>query len=238
MKQDFDFDVNMDDFSDIEFEIETEFETRIIKPPRIKEMPETYLKYKYAVDLVKKINIEKGCYYFCIINGSFISGDFIEALIVENNFHVKKMTVSTLSMSQNNIDSFNNLIKGNFLDEFNLIISDYFFSHERNGLVKYAYEKLDIDNKFQLAVAGTHCKNCLIETHCGKKIFIHGSNNLRSSGNIEEFSIHENEYLFDYNNEYLDKIIEVFKTINKDVKNKIESKSVRSKSIWDAVLLK
>ena len=227
--KDLDFQINFDDFSDLEFDIALEFDTRIINPPRIKEITENLLKYEYALDLAKKIVIEKNCRYFCITNGSFISGDFIEALIVKNNFHVKKMTVSTLSLSQNNVDSFINLIKGGFVEQLNLIVSVYFFSHERHGLINYIYKNLDIDNKFQLAVANTHCKTCIIETYDDLYIVIHGSNNLRSSGNIEQFSIEESKELFDFNNDYQDRIIEKFKTINKPI---------RSKTLWNAIINK
>lgn len=221
-----DFDINTDDFSDIEIDIDQDFETRIIKPAKTKEIAEKNLKYSDANKLAKKTKIDKGVRYFVVVNGSFYFGDFIEALIVENNYHVKKMTISTLSLCQNNIDSLRNLIVGNYVDELNLIISDYFFSHERQGLIPYIYETLDIDNKFQLSVAGTHCKICIIETHCGKKIVIHGSANLRSSGNIEQIVIEENEELFNFNNEYQDRIIEKYKTINK---------SIRGKQLWQQV---
>lgn len=35
--------------------------------------------------------------------------------------------------------------------------------------VPYIYQVLDIDNKFQLAISGTHCKTCIFETEGGKK---------------------------------------------------------------------
>lgn len=88
------------------------------------------------------------------------------------------------------------------------------------------YEILDTANKFQLAVAGTHCKLTLIETHCGMKITIHGSANLRSSGNLEHICIEENEAMFDFNHEIHASIIEKYKTINK---------AIRHDNLWDAV---
>lgn len=211
----FDIDINIEDFADIEIDLSFEFDSRIHKPPRVKELSDKNIKYKYAHQLANDIIIDKGCRYNVVVNGSFIFGDFIEALIVNNNYHVKKMTISTLSMSQNNIDSLANLINGNYLDELNLIISDHFFSHERHGLIKYAYDILDIDNKFQLAVCRTHCKLCIIEMYNGLKLVIHGSANLRTSANIEQFTIEESETFFDFQNEYQDRIIEKFQTINK-----------------------
>lgn len=220
------FDFNIDDFSSLEIDLELDYETRYIKPPRIKLIPDSLLKYDNAEKLARDITVTPGCRYFVIINGSFIFGDFIEALIIEQNLRVKKMIISTLSMSENNVDSLSGLLKDGYIDELNLIISDYFFSHERHNLVPYIYEQLDIDNKFQLAVAGTHCKKCLIETHCGKKIVIHGSANLRSSGNIEQFEIEEGEALYDFNEQYQSAIIQQFATIQK---------SLRRAKLWKVV---
>ncbi len=214
---DFALDLDIEDFGDIEIDLSFEFDSRVHKPPRVKELSAKNIKYKYAQDLANDIKIEKDCRYNVVVNGSFIFGDFIEALIVNNNYHVKKITISTLSMSQNNVDSLANLINGNYLDELNLIVSDHFFSHERHGLIKYAYEILDIDNKFQLAVCRTHCKLCIIETHCGLKLVLHGSANLRTSANIEQFTIEESETFFDFQDEYQDRIIEKFQTINKTI---------------------
>ncbi|GAA4338588.1 hypothetical protein GCM10023149_48660 [Mucilaginibacter gynuensis] len=221
-----DFEFNLDEFSGFNIDIEHEFESRIIKPPKSNEIAEHLLKYDDAEKLAKEIIIDSKSRYFVVINGSFIFGDFIEALIVVNNFHVKQMIISTLSMSENNVDSLANLVNGNFVDELNLIVSDYFYSHERYNLIEYLYQELDKDDKFQLAVAGTHCKICIFETHCDKKILIHGSANLRSSSNIEQFVIEENELLYDFNFDYQQSIVEKFKTINKPV---------RGAKLWQAV---
>jgi len=223
-----DFEFDTEAFSDfeIDFETHTDFETRYIKPPRTKEIPEHRLKYKNAEQLAKKLVIEEGCRYFVIVDGSFIFGDLIEAFIVHNNARIKKMTTSTLSMSQNNVDSLKNLLVGGYIDELNLIVSDYFFSHERNNLIRYIYDELDLDNKFQLAVASTHCKMCIFETYGGKKIVMHGSANLRSSSNIEQLVIEESKDLYDFNDEYQNRIINVYKTINK---------SLRRTKLWQAV---
>lgn len=225
-------DIDLDDFN-LDLDLDDSFDSRIIKPTKYREATEKQMKYAYAEELVKDIEIEKGSRYFFIVNGSFIFGDIFEALIIKNNWHVKKMTISTLSMSENNIDSLGNLLHGGYVDELNIIISDYFFSHERTNLIEYMYEELDIptaakpDGCFQLAVAGTHCKTVIIETHCGLKIVCHGSANLRSSGNIEQLQIEENESLFDFNDEYQNNIIDKYKTINK---------AVRSGNLWRAVM--
>lgn len=220
------YDINDADFSAVEIDFEATFETRYINPPKSKEISEINLKYANAEKLAKEIKIKRNSRYFVVVNGSFIFGDFIEALVVENNYHVKKMTISTLSLSENNVDSLANLINGNYVDELNLIVSDYFYSHERHNLTPYIFQELDKDNKFQLAAASTHCKLCIFETHDGEKIVIHGSCNLRSSSNIEQFVIEESPALYDFNDEYQMQIVEKYKTINK---------SVRDNTLWKTI---
>ncbi|MCL1932353.1 MAG: hypothetical protein FWF53_00865 [Candidatus Azobacteroides sp.] len=193
-------------------------ETRYTNP-KVYEAKPQYILYENADKLAKELTINKGERADVFVSGAFIFGDFIEAYIVQRNAKVKRMTITTLSLSQENTDSLRNLLVGGYVDELNLIVSVYFYSHERWSLIPYIYEKLDIDDKFQMAVCATHTKTCTFETSGGRKIIIHGSANLRSSGNIEQFTIEENEELYNFYNENTDKIIESYKTINKPVRD-------------------
>lgn len=222
---------NFGEVEEMDFGFGDDFKTKYINPPRVIEVPERFMKYSRAEKLARELEIAKGSRYYAIIDGSFIFGDFLEALIVKNDWLVKSLTISTLSLSQNNVDSLENLIRGGYLEELNLIVSVYFFGHERGpgGLIKYIYERLDIADKFQLAVAGTHCKTSFFETDCGLFVGIHGSANLRSSANIEQIVIEENEALYHFNKEYQDRIIEKYKTIKKPI---------RDKKLWQVVATK
>lgn len=208
-------------------EIKTKKEThRYFAPKKVKEISEKRLKYSHAEKLANDINFNENSRYHVVINGTFFFGDFIEAFIVNHNIHVKKMTISTLSMNKNNVDSLENLIKGNYIDELNLILSDYFYGHEKNDLVPYIYEKLDYENKFQVAFAGTHCKLCIIESHSNRFYVFHGSANLRSSSNIEQICLEENKELYLWMDEFQSSILNEYKTINK---------SVRGKKLWQSL---
>lgn len=214
------------DFDSPSFE---EIETRYLKPKLQKTVSEEKLFYERAEKLANDIELAPECRYYVIVNGSFIFGDFIEALIVSKNLHVKEMTISTLSLSQNNIDSLAGLLQGGYVEKLNVIVSAYWYAHERNELVPYFYQECDIDNKFQLAVAGSHCKLCIFETMLGNKVVIHGSANLRSSQNIEQIVIEENKELYDFNADFQNKIIEKYKTINKPI---------RVKTLWKTIIPK
>jgi hypothetical protein len=215
-----------DSFADFELDIDTEFETRYLKPPRTREVKESMLRYEDAKKLASELVIEPGSRHFVVVNGSFYFGDFIEALLVKNLWQAKEMTISTLSLNQNNVDSMANMLRYKSVKKLNVIVSDYFFAHERHNLIPYMYEELDMDNRFQLAVAGTHCKLCIFETVCGKSVVIHGSANMRSSGNIEQFMVEEGKALYKFNHDFQKRIIDKYKTINK---------SIRGKKLWQQV---
>lgn len=230
------FDLNIDLGSlDIEFDtpmLDKGFKNRYTKSKISRNLPSYKIRYSNAQILAKEIKLNDEIRYDCIVAGNFIFGDFIEAFITHNNAKCKQLTISTLSLDQNNVDSLANLLKGNFVDEMNIIVSDYFYAHEKKSLIPYLYDKLDIDDRFQLAVAGTHTKIVLFETLGGKKIVIHGSANLRSSSNIEQFTIEENKALFDFHSDYHHSIIKKYSTINKSIKRQ---KSLRGKELWTLI---
>ena len=211
----FNFDFKADfDFS-FDIGLSNAVDTRYMKARKAKPIPNERIKYSNAKKLAKKIKIEDDVSWDIIVPGNFVFGDLIEAIIMENNAKVTEMTVSTLSLDQNNVDSFKNLFVWGRLDKLNLIVSDWYYSHERKALIPYIIDELDIDNKFQLAIAGIHTKIVLMETLGGKKIVMSGSANLRSSDNIEQFTIEENKELYDFHKEWHDTIINNFSIIDK-----------------------
>lgn len=195
-------------------------DTRYTKPRIYREISEKQIMYENAVKLAKELRLNENERVNVIVAGNFIFGDFIEAYVVEHNIHVKKMTISTLSLSANNVDSLANLINGGFVDELNLLLSHYFYANYKHNAIPYIYQVLDIDNKFQLAISGTHCKTCIFETEGGKKIVIHGSANLRSSGNVEQFTIEENKEMYDMHYTYQREVLERYATIQKPIRGK------------------
>jgi hypothetical protein len=202
------------------------FETKILKPKKQYAISKKRVKYENAEKLALETSIEKNSRQFVIVNGTFIFGDFIEAFIIENKLEVEHLIVSSLSADQGNIDSLNNLIFGNWVEKLDLIFSTYFYGYQKNNMVKYIYDTLD-NQKMQLSICDTHCKMVLIKTKCGKFFVIHGSANLPSSNNIEQFCIEESEELFNFNFEYQSRIIDKYKTINK---------SLRTKTLWQTVI--
>uniref|UniRef100_A0A6M3JAE4 PLD phosphodiesterase domain-containing protein n=1 Tax=viral metagenome TaxID=1070528 RepID=A0A6M3JAE4_9ZZZZ len=192
-----------------------EVENRYIRPRHHSLVKARAVKYDRAVDLVRDCGaaILDGERIHVLLSGNFIFGDFIEALLVEFDLFAEDLTLSTLGMSQNNVDSLHNLLDGDYLGSLNLVISDYFWAHNRKN-APYIYEQLDIDNKFQLAVAGTHTKITLLRIR-DRKIVITGSANLRSSRCVEEVTIQTDPDLYDFHKDWHDAILTDFATIRK-----------------------
>ena len=214
------FDFDIEAFS---FDEKIDCETRFVKPPKSIDKIATW---KNAQKTAAKINVEKNMNYFGIIDGSFIFGDLIEALLVGKILRAHRLDIQTLSLSQDNVDSLEILLVKGYVNELNLIVSDYFFAHERNSLIPYIYEKLDFQNRFQLVVAGTHTKIITAKLTNDIDLVIHGSANLRSSGNIEQISIQDSSEILQFITEINDRLITKFKTINK---------SIRGNKLWQHV---
>ena len=192
--------------------------------PRPARIPTACVRYDNADALAREIDFKAGMRYDMFVSGSFIFGDFIEAFLRNNNCKAVKMTIGTLSMSKENVDSLFLLMDLGFIDNLRLMVSDYFYGHERRGIVPYIYNRLDIDNRFQLGVTRIHTKTCHFESLGGKKIVMHASANLRSSGNVEQMTIEENPELYDFYDETYDILFKNFQTINH---------AVTSRSSWE-----
>ena len=97
--------------------------TRIHNPKHQPEMLPHKVKYKNALQLAKDIGIldKDGQRVFAVVDGSFIFGDFIEAYLVTHNLLAKRMVISTLSMSQENVDSLKNLLMGDYLEKLDIV---------------------------------------------------------------------------------------------------------------------
>lgn len=129
----FDFDLDIGNF-DLDTSEIADDNNRYIKP-RLVPMRSSQIIYEKAIDLAKKIEITKGTRYDCLVSGSFIFGDFLEAFLTLNNCKALKMVITTLSLSQENVDSLATLLQKGYIDKLDMIVSDYFYGHERHGLI-------------------------------------------------------------------------------------------------------
>ena len=173
------------------------------------------------------------------MNGNFILGDIIEALIVQRNVDPEEICICTLGLNEENIDSLRNVLDLTTCRMW-LLTSGFFYSHYKTTLVPYLYEQLDIDDRFQVAFGNYHSKVITIKTRHDHNIIIHGSANLRSSNSIEQMMIEAgNTELHDFNADIIKRICEKYGTIdyNRPIINrkKVESWQVVAAAAAGAV---
>lgn len=187
--------------------------------PRVKLYDSKLITSDNAVKLAKELKLTKGARADVLLNGSFIYGDFIEAYLNVHDLKTERLIISTLSLSVDNVISLERLMRSGRVNFLDLIISNYFYSVENKEekLIPVIYDRLDMDNRFQLAVAGSHTKITIFEDNEGNKIVNHGSANLRSSANIEQMVFEECPELYNFYHDALENIIDKYKTIDKKI---------------------
>jgi hypothetical protein len=189
------------------------------------ERPKT-VRYEYAEALAADIGkINENEHIDAIVSGNFIAGDFIEAYLRKNDLIAEEIIISTLSMSSQNVDSLKLVQQFHLTGNLGLIISDYFFSHERKDGIEDIIKNLS-HNNFYLAVAGIHTKITLIKTTCGMHIVIGGSANLRSSLNIEQITLDNNKLLYNFHRQWMSKILNQYY---------VNHKLLRREKLWQLV---
>lgn len=205
--------------------------TRTMSKPKYR-IPQK-VTYEHAREFARDIAFERGMSCFAIVSGNFIFGDFVEALVDMGKIDVRSMTIQTLSMSEENIDSLVNIIETCDVERVTVVLSDYWYSHERRELVPYLHDELTRDGmETRIAYASCHTKIWNIETWGGNKLTIHGSANMRSSRNIEQIQIDQCDELYDFVEEFTDRIVEKYAVVNEGAKR---PRSLRGENLWQAV---
>lgn len=185
----------------------TQLPTGWVKPARYRAASAYRVKYDRAVDLAKEIgpSILAGDRVDCLLSGNFIFGDLFEALATETGTPIDDLTMSTLSIGEENIISLGGMLRSGWLGTLAIVVSDYWWAHNRAN-AGFVADHLDIDGRFALAVAGTHTKIALLALG-GRKIVAHGSANFRSSRSVETMTIETNPDLYDFHLCWHDRII-------------------------------
>lgn len=197
---------------------EAENQNRYVLPKPFRRPAQYAVKYDRAADLINDLGqrILDGERVDALLSGNFIFGEIFEALAVEKMVQIQDLTLSTLSVGAENVVSLSNLMQEGFLGTLNIIVSDYFWSHNRVNAA-FIYEHLDIGDRFQLAVSGTHTKIAMLSIG-GRKIVCHGSANLRSSRSVETMTIETNPDLYDFHMGWHREILDAYGTIRKPLR--------------------
>lgn len=173
--------------------------------------------------------------YFALVSGSFIFGDFIEALLFKKRLAPAAVYLTTLGMSRENADSIVNLVDYLGCDKVNLLVSHYFAGTERRGIVPYM-EREFAGRPIDVAVLSSHCKIALILSEAGD-VLISGSANLSSSNNVEQFIMMHDPGVIAYVRERLDNIMQRFTVYRGESRERLpqNNRDNRGKDAFDAM---
>ena len=185
--------------------------------PKLLE-PQT-VAFQNARDLCNKLRFKQGENVYALISGKFIFGDIIEGLVCRRNVRMDELYICSLSLNQENVDSLRNCQLYGGIGKLFIVLSYYFYAHERQHLVPYIYRELDTDevDDFQLAFCNIHSKLILFKTPDGLYYTIHGSANLRSCNSIEQIQIIESRALYDFNRKFIENLNRLFSTVDRKV---------------------
>lgn len=212
-----DLDFDLDDF-DLE-EIEPDTKTRILQPRIDTSILTQTVHFNHAEELADRIDLSGKTRTYAWVSGSFIFGDILEALWRRRNIDIKSLSMVSLSISEENIDSWAGLLHQGNLEKLNLVCSAYFYSHYKFDMVPYLYQQIGNDPRVQIAFGAYHMKVITLETHHGNTLTIHGSANMRSSMNVEQIMVEpNNRELHDFNARLIDEICDKYGTINHNEK--------------------
>lgn len=191
------------DFSSLDFSNIFEPSAEVRQINRLSTVP---VAFENAAAMARSIDWTHD--YMAFVSGAFVFGDFIEALLYVKNLCPSAVYITTLGMSENNVDSIVNLTDYLEAERVSLIISHYFEGVERHRLIPYMEHEFG-DRPIDIAVLQSHCKICLIRSGKGDAA-ICGSANLSSSNNVENFILLHDPATIDYLQARLDNIMERF----------------------------
>lgn len=192
------------DFSSLDFDKKSEEQMQEV--PRLNTEP---VMFENAKQMAIKTDWSKD--YFCFVAGSFIFGDYIEALLYAKRLKPSVVYITTLGLGKQNVDSIVNMVDYLKAEKVNIIVSHYFSGVERHNLIPYMEQEFKF-KPVDVAVLQSHCKIALIKSDKGDCL-ITGSANLSSSNNVEQFIITHNQQAIDFIQKRLDNIMEKFTVI-------------------------
>lgn len=195
-------------------------ETALLPIPRYPAPRPEMIKYEHAVRLAAKAhrffaeNPGEGARLFCLVSGNFILGDLLEAWCCAGGHKADELLIATLSLNQNNVDSLRNIIDAGQVDRLGIAVSAFWYAHNRRDAAGYMVEQLSAAPRYDFAAVSLHTK--IILMRCGDEYnVLHGSANLCSSANIEQFMWERDRALYEFNREWLERVFSRFAFLKK-----------------------
>lgn len=207
--------IEIDGFTADFAEPSSRIETGLLPIPRYPAPRPAMIKYDRAVELAAKAhrffaeNPGDGARLFCLVSGNFIMGDLLEAWCCAGGYKADEILIATLSLNQNNVDSLRNIIDAGQVERLGIAVSAYWYAHNRRDAAGYMAQQLAAAPRYDFAAASLHSK--IILMRCGEDYnVLHGSANMCSSANIEQFMWERDRALYEFNREWLERIFSCF----------------------------
>jgi hypothetical protein len=192
----------------------------ITTPRKVNRCHANMVHVRHADDFLNAVQLPKnGEVVTCVVSGFFVFGDLIEKL-ADKLGYINEITISTLSMSDENVDMFARMVENDQLGHINMLVSSYFYAHERNNTFARLLNSIHPED-LDVGVASVHTKIICIDSEAGKFV-LSGSANLRTSRNFEQFDIAHSEQLHDFHASWMVKLIDRYAIIKKPLRDNLQ----------------
>lgn len=145
--------------------------------------------------------------YKIISGGNFASISFIR--LVGSKTKIKELTASTLRVGKKELQQLDLMAKNGRIASASFVVGNVMKHDSKKGL-SYGYydnfESVCNRNGWSYCVSKNHSKLILMDTESGKFV-LETSSNLNENPNIEQFSFENDELLYDFYYEFLQKIV-------------------------------
>lgn len=162
---DLDFDFDLGDFEVLtEDQPDHEVTRQRILKPRIdmKAIDTRLVNYDNARQFVKDLDLMNNSRVYAWLDGSFIFGEIPEAL-GEIGHPVRKAWITSLGLSEENVDSFYNCFMLYGLEKLCLLLSGYYYRHEKFKIIPYMLDKLDMEIETEAGQMGAMLSGWLFQ---------------------------------------------------------------------------
>lgn len=139
----------------------------------------------------------------CVLRGDFVLCDLVPAIIGARG-NCPHLRVATLGCSLANADTLGRLVETGRAGAITLVVSHYFQQVDKATVFRAVAARLE--GLAKLVVTRSHAKVICLPTAQGDRFVIEGSANLRSSDNIEQMLITNDQATHDFHAAWLDEL--------------------------------
>ncbi|MDP1589633.1 MAG: hypothetical protein Q8M07_17905 [Prosthecobacter sp.] len=137
----------------------------------------------------------------CVLRGDFVLCELIP-LIIAHRGACSHLRVATLGLSAANAEQLANLFTAGLIGELTIVASHYFQQVDKT--TTYRQICAILAGKARIVITRSHAKVILLPTAGGDHYIIEGSANLRSSDNLEQMLILNDQETHDFHAGWID----------------------------------